>query len=145
MKCLSQAAGKLALALTWCFDSLPPPLLAADTRQGWSPTLLRGVASGLSGTSLSTEWLLSGSFPHFTDEEMEVQTGHWTLPPQCPWITQLVGDSAGGLNLSLLAPKPKSLTLRLVEEGRRGTPDCISGAPWNPFLWPPSASPTGPL
>ena len=124
------------------FDSLPPPLLAAGTLQGWSPTLLRGVASGLSGTSLSTEWWLSGSFPHLTAEEMEVQTGHWTLPPQ---ITQLVGDSAGGLNLSLLAPKHKSLTLRLVEEGRHGTLDCISGAPWNPFLWPPSASPTGPL
>ena len=71
-----------------------------------------------------------------------MQTGHWTLPPR---VTQLVGDSAGGLNLSLLAPKRKSLTLRLVEEGRHGTPDRISGAPWNPFLWPPSASPTGSL
>ena len=87
MKCLSQAAGNLALALTWCFNSLPPPLLAADTLQGWSPTLFRDVDSGLSGTSLSIGWLLSGSFLHLTAEEMEVQTGHWTLPRQCSQIT----------------------------------------------------------
>lgn len=83
MKCLSQAVGEPALALGLVLR-LHAPLLAAYTLQGWSPAVLRGMGSGLSAAFLNTGWLLNGSFPHLTAEEMEVQTGHGTLPSPTP-------------------------------------------------------------
>lgn len=145
MKCVSQAVGEPALALGLVLR-LHTRLLAAYTLQGWSPAVLRGMGSGLSAAFLNTGWLLNGSFPHLTAEEMEVQTGHGTLPSPTPPAHLAVGGSAGSLNPSLLAPgECMPFTLGLLEEGSPGTPACVLGAPWNPFLWPPAGSSHGPL
>lgn len=125
--------------------ALHAPLLAAYTLQGWSPAVLRGMGSGLSAAFLNTGWLLNGSFPHLTAEEMEVQTGPGTLPSPTPPAHLAVGGSAGSLNPSLLAPECMPFTLGLLEEGGPGTPARVLGAPWNPFSWPPAGSSHGPL